>query len=53
LPLSSTRPPAAHAAWGPISMSIVYTHSRVREAFLGGVTHNVLKNAQIPVVMMH
>lgn len=30
-----------------------YTHHRVREAFLGGVTHQVLKSAEIPVVMMH
>jgi nucleotide-binding universal stress UspA family protein len=30
-----------------------YTHHRVREAFLGGVTHHVLKSAEIPVVMMH
>ncbi len=30
-----------------------YTHNRVREAVLGGVTHHVLKHAKIPVLMMH
>lgn len=30
-----------------------YTHHRVREAFLGGVTLSILKYAEIPVVMMH
>lgn len=30
-----------------------YTHSRVREAVLGGVTQSVLKHAKIPVLMMH
>lgn len=30
-----------------------YTHNRLREAILGGVTHHVLMNAEIPVLMMH
>lgn len=30
-----------------------YTHSRLRQSFLGGVTRHVLANAAIPVVMSH
>jgi nucleotide-binding universal stress UspA family protein len=30
-----------------------YTHSRLRQSFLGGVTSHVLANAAIPVVMSH
>lgn len=30
-----------------------YTHSRLREAFLGGVTRHVLDHAGLPVLMMH
>lgn len=30
-----------------------YTHSRLRQSFLGGVTRHVLVNATIPVVMSH
>ena len=30
-----------------------YTHSRVRERLFGGVTKDVLKNADIPVLMAH
>jgi nucleotide-binding universal stress UspA family protein len=30
-----------------------YTHHRMREALLGGVTHHVLKYCEVPVVMMH
>ncbi len=30
-----------------------YSHSRLREVILGGVTRNVLKNATIPVLMVH
>lgn len=30
-----------------------YTHSRVREMLLGGVTRHVLQHASIPVLMMH
>ncbi len=30
-----------------------YSHSRVREAVLGGVTRHVLRHAEIPVLMMH
>lgn len=30
-----------------------YTHSRVREMLLGGVTRHVLRHANVPVLMMH
>jgi len=30
-----------------------YTHSRLRETFLGGVTREVLAHVEIPVLMMH
>ena len=30
-----------------------YTHSRLRQSFLGGVTRHVLSEARIPVVMSH
>lgn len=30
-----------------------YTHSRLRQAFLGGVTQYVLENATLPVLMAH
>lgn len=30
-----------------------YTHSRLREAFLGGMTRHVLDHADIPVLMIH
>jgi len=30
-----------------------YTHHRVQEAFLGGVTQHMVKHAEIPVLMMH
>ena len=30
-----------------------YTHSRVRQLFLGGVTSHVLRHAKVPVLMMH
>jgi nucleotide-binding universal stress UspA family protein len=30
-----------------------YSHSRIREAVLGGVTRHVLRHADIPVLMMH
>ncbi|CAM5766653.1 hypothetical protein LMIY3S_01894 [Labrys miyagiensis] len=30
-----------------------YTHSRLRQAFLGGVTQHILENAAIPVLMAH
>ena len=30
-----------------------YTHSRVREMFLGGVTRHVLDHATVPVIMAH
>jgi nucleotide-binding universal stress UspA family protein len=30
-----------------------YTHSRLRETVLGGVTHDVLYNLDRPVLMAH
>ena len=30
-----------------------YSHTRIRELILGGVTRHVLDNAQLPVLMMH
>ncbi len=30
-----------------------YTHSRIRELLLGGVTRHIVKHAHIPVLMMH
>jgi len=30
-----------------------YTHSRLRQAFLGGVTQHILANATLPVLMAH
>ncbi|MFE1597748.1 universal stress protein [Methylobacterium sp. ID0610] len=30
-----------------------YTHSRVRQFFLGGVTHHILNHAALPVLMAH
>jgi nucleotide-binding universal stress UspA family protein len=30
-----------------------YTHSRVRELLLGGVTRHVIENARMPVLMAH
>jgi nucleotide-binding universal stress UspA family protein len=30
-----------------------YTHSRIREMLLGGVTRHILRHATIPVLMMH
>lgn len=30
-----------------------YTHSRVREVLLGGVTRHVVENARMPVLMAH
>ena len=30
-----------------------YTHSRLRQAFLGGVTQHILANATLPILMAH
>jgi nucleotide-binding universal stress UspA family protein len=45
----------ATAAEGGATMIVMgaYTHSRLRQSFLGGVTMHVLSNAAIPVVMTH
>jgi nucleotide-binding universal stress UspA family protein len=45
-----------HEAAGAGATMIVmgaYTHSRVREMFLGGVTRHVLAHATVPVIMAH
>jgi nucleotide-binding universal stress UspA family protein len=43
------------AAVGHATMIVMgaYSHSRIREAVLGGVTRHVLKHADIPVLMTH
>ncbi len=38
---------------GDLLIMGAYGHSRLRELLLGGATHDVLKNAQIPVLMAH
>src|SRR5579875_583982 len=45
----------ATAADSGVSLIVMgaYTHSRLRQSFLGGVTSHVLANAAIPVVMSH
>ncbi|HTJ64271.1 MAG TPA: universal stress protein [Alphaproteobacteria bacterium] len=43
----------AHREGATMIVMGAYTHSRVRESFLGGVTHYILKHAQICVVMAH
>lgn len=43
------------AAYNGVTMLVMgaYTHSRVREMLLGGVTQHVIRHATIPVLMMH
>jgi len=43
----------AAAAHATLIVMGAYSHSRIREAVLGGVTRHVVKNADIPVLMMH
>ena len=44
---------SATAAHATMIVMGAYSHSRIREAVLGGVTRHVLKHADIPVLMMH
>ena len=44
---------AAAGAGATMIVMGAYTHSRVREMFLGGVTRHVLAHATIPVIMAH
>jgi nucleotide-binding universal stress UspA family protein len=44
---------AATAAEGTLIVMGAYTHSRVREALLGGVTRHVLQHTTLPVIMAH
>ncbi len=40
--------------WGPISGVMgTYSHARLRESILGGVTKYVLEHAEIPVLAFH
>jgi nucleotide-binding universal stress UspA family protein len=43
----------ASAAHATMIVMGAYSHSRIRDAVLGGVTRHVLKHAEIPVLMMH
>ena len=43
----------ATAAHATMIVMGAYSHSRLREAILGGVTRHVIKQADIPVLMMH
>jgi nucleotide-binding universal stress UspA family protein len=43
---------ASHVKASMIVMG-AYTHHRVTQVFLGGVTQHMLKHAEIPVMMMH
>lgn len=44
---------AAHDAKAHLLVMGAYTHSRLREAFFGGVTKHVLAHARLPVLMAH
>jgi nucleotide-binding universal stress UspA family protein len=44
---------AAAGAGATLLVMGAYTHSRVREMFLGGVTRHVLAHATVPVIMAH
>lgn len=44
---------AASAARADLLVMGAYTHSRLRELILGGVTHDVLAEARIPLLMAH
>lgn len=43
----------AHRVEATMIVMGAYTHSRLRQAFLGGVTRRVLQEAPIPVLMCH
>jgi nucleotide-binding universal stress UspA family protein len=44
---------AARAERATMIVMGAYTHSRVREMLLGGVTRHILKHTAVPVLMMH
>ena len=44
---------AAEKAGANLLVMGAYSHSRVREMILGGVTRHVLSNGNIPVLMAH
>jgi hypothetical protein len=44
---------AARAERATMIVMGAYTHSRVREMLLGGVTRHILRHATVPVLMMH
>jgi hypothetical protein len=44
---------AVHAERATMIVMGAYTHSRVREMLLGGVTRHILKHTTVPVLMMH
>jgi hypothetical protein len=44
---------AVHAERATMIVMGAYTHSRVREMLLGGVTSHILKHTTVPVLMMH
>ena len=44
---------AAAAAGATLLVMGAYTHSRVRQQLLGGVTRHVLAHAETPVLMAH
>ena len=43
----------AHAVGAGMLIMGAYTHSRLRESLLGGVTATMLKQATIPLLMAH
>ena len=44
---------AANAARADLLVMGAYTHSRLRQLILGGVTHDVLAHARLPLLMAH
>ena len=42
---------AVHTAQSDLLVLGGYTHSRIRESILGGVTHHVVRHAQVPVLL--
>lgn len=44
---------AVHTERATMIVMGAYTHSRVREMLLGGVTRHILRHAAVPVLMMH
>ncbi len=44
---------AAHAAGADMMIMGAYSHSRQRELVMGGATRHIVKNAALPVLMLH